>query len=137
MDITLEQPVRARLVTLEDAGCPAAATLRYTSRDPLAIHMDFPAELSLTGADITWSFARDLLWAGLTAVVGEGDVHIWPCARSTTVLEFYGADGMALVEFERDVLHSFLLRTYAAVAMGQEDVGPAIDSCLSALMGGV
>lgn len=46
MDITLEQPVRARLITAEDQELPVPATLRYDSTDPFAVHVDFPPEVS-------------------------------------------------------------------------------------------
>ncbi|MDX3763601.1 SsgA family sporulation/cell division regulator [Streptomyces sp. AK02-04a] len=136
MAITLEQPARARLISLDEREF-LGAMLRYTSLDPLAVHMDFPPEVSLDGVEITWTFYRDLLWEGLTTPAGDGDVRIWPCGRANTMLGFYGLDGMALVQFDTDDLRRFLLRTYAAVMPGQEEVGPAIDRCLSALVGEV
>lgn len=136
MDITLEQPLHARLITSEEQQLPAPAVVRYTSADPLAIHMAFSAEICLDGVDITWTYSRGLLWEGLTHPIGEGDVRVWPCGRLWTMIEFYGRGGMALVQFDTEVLRSFLLRTYAAVAAGQEEIAPAIDHCLSTLVGG-
>ncbi|MFD8396191.1 SsgA family sporulation/cell division regulator [Streptomyces sp. NPDC059680] len=133
MDTTLEQPVCARMIISAEQDFSVPLTLRYTSTDPLAVHMDFPSEATHDRVDITWSFSRDLLWTGMTAPAGEGDVHIWPCGQSSTVVEFYGAHSMALLQFDTEVLLCFLLRTYLAVAAGQEEVGPAIDRCLSVL----
>ncbi|MBX7554750.1 SsgA family sporulation/cell division regulator [Streptomyces sp. NPDC004232] len=137
METTVEQPVLARLITAEDQEIPVSATLRYTADDPLAVFVDFPAEASLEGEDVTWTFARSLLDDGLRAPAGHGDVQIWPYGRTRTVLEFHSPHGMALLQFQTPALRRFLLRTYAAVAPGQEDVARVVERGLSALFGGV
>jgi len=137
MDITLEQPVRACLITGEDQELPIAATLRYASTEPFAVHLDFPPEVALAGEGVTWTFARGLLEEGLRGPAGSGDVHIWPCGRSRTVVEFHSPLGMALLQFDTPALNRFLLRSYAVVAAGQEDVGAAVDRGLQALLGNV
>ena len=137
MDTTLEQPARARLITAENQELPVPAILRYGSTDPLAVHVDFPPEVSLDGQEVTWTFARALLEEGLRGPAGGGDVHIWPCGRSTTVVEFHSPYGLALLQFDTPALRSFLLRTYAVVGAGQEDLGEAVEQGLSALFGGV
>jgi hypothetical protein len=137
MDITLEQSARARLVT--DAGRELAvpATLRYASADPLAVHIDFPPGASLDGKEVSWAFSRALLEEGLDHPAGSGDVHLWPCGESRTALELHSRSGMALLQFDTPQLRRFLLRTYAVVAAGQEDLGAAVDRGLSALFGTV
>ena len=137
MDTTLEQPARARLITAENQELPVPAILRYDSTDPLAVCVDFPPEVSLDGQGVTWTFARALLEEGLRGPAGGGDVHIWPCGRSTTVVEFHSPYGLALLQFDTPALRSFLLRTYAVVGAGQEDLGQAVEQGLSALFGGV
>ncbi|MDC2954660.1 SsgA family sporulation/cell division regulator [Streptomyces gilvifuscus] len=137
MDITLEQPVRGRLVTAREQELPAPATLRYTSADPLAVHLDFPPDVSLDGTAVTWTFARALLDEGLRGPVGGGDVHLWPCGRARTVIELHSPYGMALLQFDTAALQRFLVRTYAVVAAGQEDLAEALDRGLSALLGNV
>jgi hypothetical protein len=137
MDFTLKQPARARLITAQDQEIPVAVALRYLSGDPLAVHFDFPPEASLSGEDVTWSFARDLLAEGLRTPAGGGDVHIWPCGRSRTVLEFHAVEGMALLQFDTAALQRFLLRSYAVVAVGMEDVDQALDQGLTSLLGEV
>ncbi|MCQ9179461.1 SsgA family sporulation/cell division regulator [Streptomyces sp. IBSBF 2953] len=137
MDITLEQAVRARLITAEDQELPVPATLRYDSADPFAVHVDFPAEVSLEGEAVTWTFGRGLLEQGVSGPAGSGDVHIWPCGRSLTVVEFHSPLGMALLQFDTDALRRFLLRSYAVVAAGREDVAAAVDRGLQALLGNV
>ncbi|OQR65333.1 SsgA family sporulation/cell division regulator [Streptomyces maremycinicus] len=137
MDITLEQPVRARLITAEDQELPVPATLRYDSADPFAVHIDFPPEVSLAGEAVTWTFGRALLEQGVSGPAGSGDVHIWPCGPVRTVVEFHSPLGLALLQFETGALSRFLLRSYAVVAAGREDVGAAVDQGLEVLLGNV
>ena len=137
MDTTIEQPARARLITAEDRELPVPATLRYSSTDPLAVYVDFPAEVSLDGRSVTWTFARVLLEEGLAGPVGGGDVHLWPYGSGTTVVEFHSPYGLALLQFDTPTLRSFLLRTYLVVGAGQEDLEEAVERGLSALFGGV
>ncbi|MFI1507716.1 SsgA family sporulation/cell division regulator [Streptomyces sp. NPDC020597] len=137
MDIPLEQPVRARLITAEDQALPVPATLRYDSADPFAVHIDFPPEVSLAGEPVTWTFGRGLLEQGVDGPAGSGDVHIWPCGQARTVMEFHSPLGMALLQFDTAALRRFLLRSYAVVARGGEDVGSAVDRGLQALLGNV
>lgn len=133
IDITLQQPARARLITAEEQELPVPATLRYVSQDPLAVHLDFPAEVSLEEGGVTWTFARSLLSEGLQGPAGTGDVHIWPCGRARTVMEFHSPYGLALLQFDTAALRRFLARTYAVVGAGREDVSDALEEGLSAL----
>ncbi|WP_149831333.1 SsgA family sporulation/cell division regulator [Streptomyces tailanensis] len=137
MTVTLEQPARVLLVTAEDRELPVPATLRYASDDPLAVHIDFPADISLNGSMVTWTFARELLEEGLRKPAGGGDVHIWPSGRSRTVVELHSPYGMALLQFDTPALQRFLLRTFAVVGSGRERLGPAVDRGLTALFDGV
>ncbi|MFI9151677.1 SsgA family sporulation/cell division regulator [Streptomyces sp. NPDC053367] len=137
MQITLQQPAGARLITADEQELPVPATLRYVSQDPLAVHIDFPPEVSLEEQPVTWTFARGLLADGLHGPAGTGDVHIWPCGRARTVLEFHSPHGLALLQFDTAALRRFLLRTYAVVGAGHEDLGDAVDRGLSALFDGV
>ncbi|MFJ4686843.1 SsgA family sporulation/cell division regulator [Streptomyces sp. NPDC091377] len=134
MEITLEQPARARLITGEEE-LPVPANLGYRSSDPLAVHLAFPPEVTLAGEGVTWTFARELLAEGLEGPAGQGDVHIWPCGRARTVLEFHSPYGLALLQFDSAALQRFLVRTYAVVRPGEEDLGPEVERCLSALTG--
>ncbi|MFJ2605562.1 SsgA family sporulation/cell division regulator [Streptomyces sp. NPDC091279] len=137
MDITLEQPARGRLITADQRELPIPATLRYAAADPLAVHLDFPPEVSLDRTSVTWTFARTLLEDGLRGPAGGGDVHIWPCGEDRTVLELHSPFGLALLRFDAAPLHRFLLRTYAVVPAGQEDLSAAVDEGLTALFGSV
>lgn len=52
-------------------------------------------------------------------------------------MEFHSPYGLALLQFDTPALRSFLLRTYAVVGAGQEDLGEAVEQGLSALFGSV
>ncbi|MEV6168165.1 SsgA family sporulation/cell division regulator [Streptomyces sp. NPDC051954] len=136
MDITLEHPVHARLITT-GRELPVPVTLRYTSADPLAVHLDFPAHISLTGQAATWTFARSLLEEGLDAAAGLGSVHIWPCGPLRTVVELHAPEGVAMVWFDPAVLRRFLLRSYTVVEPAEENLTEAFDQGLTSLLGGV
>ncbi|MEU6122186.1 SsgA family sporulation/cell division regulator [Streptomyces sp. NPDC047123] len=137
MAVTVEQPARARLVTPEGRERALPVVLRYSTNDPLAVQMVFPSEASLDGVEVTWIFARQLLEEGLGAPAGGGDVHIWPCGRARTVLEFHSHQGVAMVQFDRIVLRRFLVRSYAVVPAGGEEESLELDQGLSRLLGGV
>ncbi|MFB7499678.1 SsgA family sporulation/cell division regulator [Streptomyces sp. NPDC056161] len=137
MDICIRQPARARLITAEDPEVPVSATLRYSVQDPLAVFVDFPPEAALDGESVTWTFARSLLDEGLAAPAGDGDVHVRPCGRGCTVMEFHSPYGVALLGFETAELRRFLARSYAVVAEGTEDIGAVVERALGTLFGSV
>ncbi|MGV9253591.1 SsgA family sporulation/cell division regulator [Streptomyces sp. NPDC003697] len=137
MDVTVEQPTRARLITADGRAVPVPLTLRYTGTDPLAVFLDFPPESSLDGNAVTWTFSRALLEEGLARPAGAGDVAVRPCGGAGTALELRSPLGLALLRFDTPPLHRFLLRTHAVVAPGREDVAAAVDRGLNALFGTV
>ncbi|QEU89654.1 SsgA family sporulation/cell division regulator [Streptomyces kanamyceticus] len=137
MAVTLEQPARARLITPEGRERGLPVLLRYSAADPLAVQMTFPSQAALDGVEVTWIFARQLLEDGLTAPAGAGDVHVWPCGRARTVLEFHAPQGLALVQFDKIALRRFLTRSYAVVPVGGEVADLDLDLGLSRLLGGV
>ncbi|MER7998085.1 SsgA family sporulation/cell division regulator [Streptomyces sp. NPDC095613] len=115
MSATVEQPAKARLIT--DAPWPRTVSvlLRYDGEDPLALRIVFPPEVSRDQGEVVWSFARDLLEAGLRLPSGDGDVEVWPCGRAQTVVEFHSPDGVAVVQFDSAPLRRFL-RSCSATA---------------------
>ncbi|MGW2516636.1 SsgA family sporulation/cell division regulator [Streptomyces sp. NPDC001617] len=108
----VEQYARAHIVT--DAAIPEDETipvvLRYDSEaDPRSVRVDLPGTHE-------WTFSRSLLEQGLRAPVGSGEVRVWPCGRVQAVVEFHGAQGVSVVQFETKALLRFLRRTYMATA---------------------
>ena len=133
MHITLEQPTGARLVT-QNQELAVPVTLRYTSDDPLAVHLVFPGCVTFDGERVAWTFARTLLEGGMGAPSGVGSVHIWPCGPSHTVVELHAAQGVAMLRFETAVLRRFLHRSYTVTEPGAEFPGHALDQGLAALL---
>ncbi|KQW12921.1 SsgA family sporulation/cell division regulator [Streptomyces sp. Root369] len=131
---TLEQTVRARLVTSEHPELLVRPTLRYSSAEPFAVHVDFPAHVSADGEGVTWMFGRALLEEGLERPAGQGDVRIRPYGWARTVVEFHSPLGLAVIRFGTAALRRFLLRSYAVVEPGTEDLGPELDQGLAALL---
>lgn len=134
---TLEHSARARLITPGYQELPLNVTLRYDSADPLAVNIDFPVDVSVDGEAVTWTFSRILLEEGLEHPAGIGEVHLWPCGPTRTVIELHSPYGLAVVRFRTAQLQRFLHRSYGVVAPGMEDLGPQVERGLALLLGGV
>lgn len=134
--VTLQQPTGARLITATDQELAIPATLRYTSADPPAVHIDFPPHVTVDGEATTWTFARVLLGEGLRAPAGMGNVRVRPAGSAHTYVEFHASQGMAVLRFATPDLTRFLARTYTTVAAGEETVSAEPDRGLVALFGG-
>ncbi|MGA4849417.1 SsgA family sporulation/cell division regulator [Streptomyces sp. G5(2025)] len=107
----VEQYARAHLVTDSSEGHRAVpVVLRYDAEaDPHTVRIGLPGPHE-------WTFARQLLEQGLRAPVTAGDVHVWPCGRVQTIVEFHAGEGVTVVQFDASALMRFLRRTYAAAA---------------------
>ncbi|MEV0368942.1 SsgA family sporulation/cell division regulator [Streptomyces sp. NPDC050636] len=134
MSTVIDQAVQARLIATTPRSREIPASLRYDRADPFAVRVVFPPAASLDGAEVAWTFGRDLLEEGLRGPSGTGDVHIWPCGPEAAVVEFHTADGMAMVQFETRDLRDFLTRSYGVVAQGCEGLHLDVDADLAALL---
>jgi Streptomyces sporulation and cell division protein, SsgA len=136
---TISAELGLRLVVPQQTIVPLVASLYYSGRDPYAVRMAFHVG---TDEPVEWIFARDLLAAGIESRQGEGDVQVWPSARScaeTEGLDVIGtADtggneqgavlnielsspfGQAHFEAPARAMSAFLQRTYQIVPAGQE-----------------
>lgn len=92
MSTVIEQPVEARLVAAAPRMPSIPATLHYDRTDPFAVRMTFPAPATLEGVEVCWTFARELLAAGLDDSEGHGDVRVRPYGYDRTVLEFHAPE---------------------------------------------
>lgn len=110
------------------------ATLHYDLSDPFAVRMTFPAPATLEGVDVSWTFARELLTAGLSATRGEGDVRVRPYGWDRTVLEFRAPEGTAVVHVRSDKIRTFLAATAELVPTGHEHLHLDLDHDLAQLM---
>ncbi|MER8223295.1 SsgA family sporulation/cell division regulator [Streptomyces sp. NPDC094143] len=111
----VEQYARAHIVT--DAAVPLTdelesipVTLRYDpEHDPRLVRIALPG-----AGGREWAFDRRLLEEGLRAPAGSGEVRVWPCGRVQAIVELHSAQGVSVVQFERQALLRFLRRTYTA-----------------------
>ncbi|MFF3503880.1 SsgA family sporulation/cell division regulator [Streptomyces sp. NPDC003247] len=134
MSTVIEQPVEARLVAAAPRMPNIPATLHYDRRDPFAVRMTFPAPATLEGVDVCWTFARDLLAAGLHDVEGHGDVRVRPYGYDRTVLEFRAPEGTAVIHVHSSEIRRFLRATRDLVPAGREHLQLDLDHGLAELM---
>ncbi|WP_406139183.1 SsgA family sporulation/cell division regulator [Streptomyces sp. NBC_01089] len=120
MSPAVEVPVRGHVVTdVPGQWSVVYVALQYDpEQDPGAVRLVFPG-------DNEWVFPRELLEAGLRTPRRSGDIGVWPCGRAQVVLEFYSADGVAVVQFDNAPLIRFLRRTHAAAPQETERAGKA------------
>src|SRR3954465_7092827 len=132
------------------------AALVYDSLDPFAVRVRFgdsgPADAGTSPEDfydafddvpdgdggVEWLLSRDLLRAGLTSPVGEGDVRLWPSRGGLDVvfLQLRAPSGEALFEISGGVVAEFRRETEMLVPQGAESGALRVDEELSALLGG-
>ena len=132
------------------------AALVYDSLDPFAVRVRFgdggPDEVGSAPEDsydamdeaaaedsgVEWLLSRDLLRAGLTGPVGEGDVRLWPARGGLDVvfLQLRAPSGEALFELSGAVVGEFLRESEMLVPSGAESDASRVDDELSALLRG-
>ena len=125
------------------------AALVYESTDPFAVRVRFgdgaaddvePALYDDPDDDggVEWLLSRDLLRAGLTGPVGEGDVRLWPARGGLDVLflQLRAPSGEAMFELSGAVVGDFLRETELLVPAGGESDLLRVDDELSALLRG-
>ncbi|MFI8090110.1 SsgA family sporulation/cell division regulator [Streptomyces sp. NPDC086080] len=134
MSTVIEQPVEARLVAAAPRMPNIPATLHYDRDDPFAVRMTFPAPATLEGVEVCWTFARELLAAGLEGPEGHGDVRVRPYGYDRTVLEFHAPEGTAVVHVRSGEVRRFLDATGELVPAGLEHLRLDLDHRLAELM---
>ncbi|MFF9622491.1 SsgA family sporulation/cell division regulator [Streptomyces griseosporeus] len=134
MSTVIAQPVEARLVAAAPRMPTIPATLHYDRRDPFAVRMTFPARATLEGVEVCWTFARELLAAGLEGPEGHGDVRVRPYGYDRTVLEFHAPEGTAIVHVHSADIRRFLDATGDLVPAGLEHLQLDLDHGLAELM---
>ncbi|MFD8533867.1 SsgA family sporulation/cell division regulator [Streptosporangium canum] len=127
------------LLAKDNPGVPIAATLVYAPEvDPYAARLVFQDE---RGFEVmTYTFARDLLAAGLRAQVGIGDVRIGPVANDDwlifTLTPEGGGAGDAFEAFApREQVVTFTARCFRLVAANDEHEWIDWDREVSRLIG--
>ncbi|GAA1425633.1 SsgA family sporulation/cell division regulator [Streptomyces thermospinosisporus] len=134
MPTVIEQPVEARLVAAAPRMQSIPATLHYDRNDPFAVRMTFPGPATLEGVEVSWTFSRELLAAGLEGPQGQGDVRVRPYGYDRTVLEFHAPEGTAVVHVRSGDVRRFLEATDELVPAGLEHLQLDLDHDLAELM---
>ncbi|AXB43104.1 SsgA family sporulation/cell division regulator [Amycolatopsis albispora] len=122
-----------QFVSLSDADAPVLSRFSYSAAEPFGVVLSFQAG---DGTWVEWSFARDLLIAGLIGPVGEGDVRIRPeLARDEQFLavEFESPGGYAVVELLRVDVETFIDAAAAIVPIGAEEAFFDVDALIEEL----
>lgn len=131
---TVTADIDLRLVVPGSTALPVLASISFDATDPYAVQVVFH-----TGGDrgtVEWRFARQLLTDGVTRLVGDGDVKVWPTrsqGAAAVCLSLSSPSGEALFEASLTELVEFLTRTYAAVPTGSESDFLDIDAELARL----
>jgi hypothetical protein len=124
------------------------AALVYDSTDPFAVRVRFGdgsaddvEPISYDDPDdggVEWLLSRDLLRAGLTGPVGNGDVRLWPARGGLDVLflQLRAPSGEALFELSCTLVGDFLRETELLVPVGTESDLLQVDDEISALLRG-
>jgi len=142
---TISAELGLRLVVPQQTIVPLVASMYYCGTDPYAVRMAFHVG---TDEPVEWIFARDLLASGIRSRQGEGDVKVWPSAKSCaepdrpaagpeyTVLniELSSPFGQAHFEAPAQAMAAFLQRTYQIVPAGQESGFVDIETELNDLL---
>jgi hypothetical protein len=114
------------------------AELRYDPEDPFAVALAIGVEC---GEPVIWTFARDLLAAGVSAPSGEGDITIEPDLTGSfddadrTLRITLATDCLATMLASSDRVVEFLVETYAIVPTGSELDRVDLDAEIAALLG--
>jgi hypothetical protein len=112
--------------------------LRYDPSDPFAVSLAIGVDC---GEPVIWTFARDLLAAGVGAPAGEGDITVEPdvmdgFAGEERVLRItLATDCMATMLASTDRVVEFLVETFAVVPTGAELDRVDLDAEIAALIG--
>jgi hypothetical protein len=129
----VEASVQLRLVVADADAVPLPVSLRYSTTDPYAVRAVFSGD----GMEVEWVFARELLRSGLTAPIGDGDVHVWPSwgtGRELLMISLTSPDGQAVLEAAAEDVRTFLDRTAVVVPDGQESSHLDLDTALARLL---
>jgi len=115
------------------------AELRYDPSDPFAVTLAIGVECS---EPVVWTFARDLLSAGIGAPTGEGDITIEPDLANQdaddderTLRITLATDCLATMITPAAPVIEFLVETFTMVPTGTELDRVDFDAEIAALLG--
>jgi hypothetical protein len=132
---TITTPVSLCVSTGAAADAELDAELRYDPSDPFAVTLAIGTE-SLD--PVVWTFARELLAAGVSAPAGEGDITIEPDPASGQPRQLritLATDCLATMLVSTDRVVEFLVESYGLVPTGTELDRVDLDAEIAALLG--
>jgi hypothetical protein len=128
---TITTPLALTVMT-GAAEADLQAELRYDPADPFAVSLAIGTEC---GEPVVWTFARELLSAGISGPVGEGDITIEPHADGERQLQItLATDCLATMVAPADRVLEFLVETFALVPTGAELDRVDLDAEIAALL---
>ncbi|MEU1312915.1 SsgA family sporulation/cell division regulator [Streptomyces cinnamoneus] len=134
MHTVVERDLKVDMVLSPERSIPVAARLSYRTVDPYAVHVTFHIA---SEKPVTWTFARELLMAGIFRASGVGDVRIFPGTdrgRAVLCVALSSPEGQALLKAPARAVTAWLDRTLQVVAPGEERGWLALDEGLRELL---
>jgi len=125
----IETTVPMRIV-LQEQAVPLPCTLSYEVFDPFAVTATF----SSGDGDVSWTFARDLLAAGLRTASGDGDVRVSPIIGAQIEIVLSSPSGSAVVHADHEAVAAFVQACYDLLPEGFEWQYLNFDAGLAALL---
>ncbi len=131
---TLVERIRVGLYGPDGQQTPVLARLTWRPGDPWVVEATF-LRSTRPEQDVVWLLGRDLLWDGLDAWVGDGDVEVGPGEDDRQVeLLLSSPGGHAGFVLDAQPLAEFLCATYQEIPAGQELLWTPMDDELAELM---
>lgn len=112
--------------------------MEYSDANPYEVRLALIPEDLTVGRIQIYKFARELLWDGLAAPAGNGDVQIRPHDTVASLLTIrLRPDGAYPFELDapREILTDFIEQAYMLVPVGHEEPDD-LDAELARLLGG-
>jgi hypothetical protein len=107
----------------------------FNPSDPYAVHLVVGRG---DGAEVTWTFARELLAEGIYDPCGNGDVVVWPClgthGEAVVIIELRSPSGMAMLQTPSRAVQRFVAETFEVVPAGSESEEIDLDHLVSHLL---
>lgn len=133
---TITTPLTLSVAT-GNGDAELSGELRYDPSDPFAVSLAIGTDCA---DPVVWTFARDLLSAGVTAPSGEGDITIEPAGNEIGDEEralrvTLATDCLATMLVSMDRVVEFLVETFALVPTGAELDRVDLDAEIAALLG--
>lgn len=133
---TITTPLTLSVAT-GNGDAELSGELRYDPSDPFAVSLAIGTDCA---DPVVWTFARDLLSAGVTAPSGEGDITIEPAGNDIGDEEralrvTLATDCLATMLVSMDRVVEFLVETFALVPTGAELDRVDLDAEIAALLG--